>query len=111
MLGCRRGLLTHSGLPAPVSPLTDAAKYGLTPNAVAQLSPLDHASAASGLMLRDLHCALLRPLDARVGGLFVGGAQPAAAHLDGGDNEASVVGPSLPYCRCCLPPTPACSLS
>lgn len=67
-------------------------KYGLPPEAARRLVPIDRDFAPSGVLLRDICCALLRVAAGRVtaGAAAAVGEQPRAAKLQSEENEVRV---------------------
>ena len=68
-------------------------KYGLSPSAVAHLSPLDRDFAPSGVLLRDVFCALLRVASGRAVAVD---EQPTVASLASDESEVSALGVHAP---------------
>lgn len=64
-------------------------KYGLPAEAARRLVPLDRDYAPSGVLLRDICCALLRVAAGRTAAAAAAGEQPRAAKLQSEENEVS----------------------
>ncbi|KAL4434797.1 hypothetical protein ABPG77_005324 [Micractinium sp. CCAP 211/92] len=62
-------------------------KYGLPAEAARRLVPLDRDYAPSGVLLRDICCALLRVAAGRTAAAAAAGEQPRAARLQSEENE------------------------
>lgn len=67
-------------------------KYGLPSEAARRLVPMDRDYAPSGVLLRDICCALLRVASGRTTapGVVATGEQPRAAKLQSEENEVRV---------------------